>query len=82
MPVVVRCALVWLEIHAKVSLNATVTGVRDFVLSLSRPTTRGADVKPQHQAPPLPVVFVEAIEGLALSAPTLPLQVFAGVVLL
>ena len=37
VPVVVRRALVWLETHATVSLNAAGHGVRDFVLSLSPP---------------------------------------------
>ena len=82
VPTVVRCSLVWLESHAMVSLNASGNGVRDFVLSLARPMAGGPAPKPKDEAPPLPVVFVEAIEGLALTAPTLPLQVFAGVVLL
>ena len=78
VPTKVRAALCWCESHIKVLLGATGVEVRDFTEQLGR-TSPGGLVKEKDQAPPLPVDFVVALEGLVGSAHTLPLRIFAGV---
>ena len=52
--------------------------MRDFTERLGR-TSPGGLVKDEYQAPPLPVDYVVALEGLVETVHTLPLRIFAGV---
>ena len=63
-------------------MNASGVEIKSFVAGLARPTSAGPALKDHEQAPTLPVESVVSIEGLVLSAPTLPLRIFAGVVCL
>ena len=63
-------------------MNASGIEIKSFVVGLARPTSVGPALKDHEQAPTLPVESVVSIEGLVLSAPTLPLRIFAGVVCL
>ena len=79
VPTKVRAALCWCENHMKVQLGATGVEVRNFTESISKTSSPGCLVKEKDQAPPLPVEYVIALEGLVSTAHTLPLRVFAGV---
>ena len=51
-----------------------------FVGGLYWPTAEGATLKDHEQAPPLPIDAVVSVEGLVLTAPIVPLRMWAGVV--
>jgi hypothetical protein len=83
IPVKIRCSLNWFEAHAKIQLNSLSVGVRDFVSGLTIMDPNGTKIiKVKQQAPPLPVDIVRGVEGLVISAHTLPLRIMAGVVCL
>ena len=83
IPLKVRCALVWFENHARISLNACGIDVRDYVSGLTaRDLMTDKISKVARQAPFLPVDVVIKLERLVTTAHTLPLRVFAGVVCL
>ena len=82
VPMTAKCALNWFGSHAKIQLNSTGVEIRDYVSGLTVRDPTGQHRKNTHQAPPLPVDVVIALEGLVTTAHTLPLRVFAGVVCL
>ena len=79
VPSKVRSAMIWCEKHTRTRLGADVSEVRAFVAQLTFQLPSGQMAKAPYQAPPLPVEYVIALEGLVLTAHTLPLRIFAGI---